>query len=63
MEREIRVYRDKVWLSAEPKDKVLFIADHMKIDPEEALKRVLDLGYESWLAEHGASYRSDIAPP
>jgi hypothetical protein len=62
MAEDVRVYRNKVWLSGEAKDKVSYVADQSGVEPDEAFRRLFDRGYSLWLAERRRSKRPKRTP-
>jgi len=51
MSREVRVFRDKVFLYGETKRRLLSFAEGLDLTPTEAFNLAIDRGYERWLAE------------
>ena len=62
MASDVRIYRDKVWVSGKMKDKLLYFANDVGVEPDEAFKRLIDRGYQLWLAERSRRDRSQRRP-
>ena len=62
MSRDVRVYRDKVWLSGKARRQLLSAAEELGLTPVETLKLAIFREREGWQTERQKHWTPEPTP-